>query len=1092
MPAGGEPVFLKTARPYLDSGHAAANDEEFPMKRTKTVVFCLGLVLIGTALTSLPRTIKILPSQDQLQNAGVSDAGRMRVVESYGKLPLSFEPNQGQTDSRVRFLSRGSGYALFLTANEAVLALRQARILDIRPQDSDVRSQKSGLTSWTERIGSSLFRSPGPSLVTRHSPLLPSLQSAKSVEETAILRMKLLGGNPAAPAKALEQLPGRSNYFIGNDPKQWRTNVPNYGKVRFAGVYPGVDLVYYGNQSQLEYDFVVAPGADPSAVTLGFAGAKRLEIGAQGDLALQTPAGEVRWHKPVVYQEIGGVRQTVDGQYVRKGKEAVGFEIASYDPHHALVIDPTLDYSTYLGGSGSEAGRAIAVDSAGSVYVTGSTSSISNMTTVGAFQTAFAGGCQNAVVPVDAFVAKFDTTGFGFATRIYSTYLGGNCTDGGAGIAVDSRGNAYVAGATGSLNFPALNAYQAAFQGGPGGNDAFVTKLNAAGDVLLYSTYLGGTINDGALGIAVDSSDPPNGYAYVTGRTTSTNFPTLNGFSGSGFSFVTKLNTNQSGVPSLVYSSYLGSVFANGIAADSSGKVYVTGSVICDSSGWWAEPPPCGTSGNSSVSLMKIDTNTSGISSLVYARFLNAGPDQSSVGNAIAVDSAVPPNVYVTGSTNSFIFPGASSSPIQNQKSGGTDAFVAKLNGTGDALVYSTYLGGIGTDQGFGIAVDALGNAYVTGTTASANFPLMNSFQSNLYGTSDAFVTKVNASGTDLSYSTYLGGNDGGVVTGLAENGRGIAVDSSGNAYVIGDTLSTDFPTVNAFQFAPGGGSDAFVAKISDDALASPAISLSPTSLNFTATAGGANPADQAVVISNSGGGTLNWNANVVTGASWLGVSPSAGTDTGTLTASVNIVGLAANTYNGSIQVDGTGATNTPQTIPVQLTVTAPPPPSDTTPPVLSLPANITVNATDASGAVVTYTASATDAVEGSVPVTCIPPSSSTFPIGTTTVNCSASDSQGNTANGSFTVTVKGSTAQIADLINLVSNLNLPNGIATSLITKLDQALVFAAVKTAGACGKLNDFIAEVTAKTGRGISAADAAQLIASATQIKAVLGCP
>jgi hypothetical protein len=798
-------------------------------------------------------------------------AGGTALVEQLGNLPLSFEANHGQADKRAQFISRGLGYSLFLTSTEAVLALQGPAEPDRSPKTSRLPGEPESLrTGITE------------------------------------LRMDLLGSNPQSPAAALDQLSSTSNYFIGNDPRQWQTNIPNYGKVRFENVYAGVDLVYYGNQNQLEYDFIVAPGADPGTIRLGFTGAERMRIDSHGELTLPTRTGDVRWHKPVIYQEIDGVRRIVSGRYVRKGKTTVGFAVAPYDPRHVLVIDPTLDYSTYLGATGVLT-NGIAVDSNGKAYVTGSATSI-GMATGGAFQVANGGG-------QDAFVMKFDTSRFGNATRVYSTYIGGNGTDAGNSIAVDSLGNAYITGTTGSLNFPTSNAYQGAFQGGPGGLDAFVTKLNAAGNALLYSTYLGGDNNDVGTGIAVNSSTPPDGYVYVTGNAISSNFPTLNGFRSSGYGFVAKLNTLASGVPSLVYSTYLDSD-ARAIAVDSSGHAYVTGRW----GGVDAVPdicfvPFCPTGPDAFV--MKIDTTASGLTSLMYATYVGGSGDD--IGLGIAVDSSG--NAYVTGETNSIDFPGTSFStiaagvaPIQGTNHGGKDAFVFELNKTGQGLVYSTYLGGTGDEQGSRIAVDSSGNAYVAGATNSPGFPTSNALagQSSLSGSSAAFVTKINASGTDWVYSTYLGGNN-------ITSASSIALDSSGNAYVTGNTNSSNFPiTPNAFQFNLSG-SGGFLAKIIDDTTMPPTISVSPTSLYFSATDAGANPVDQNVAISNAGGGTLNWTANVVTGGSWLSVSPVG--NTGTLAVSVNIVGLAAGTYNGSIQVTDAAATNTPQTIAVQLLV---------------------------------------------------------------------------------------------------------------------------------------------------------------------------
>ena len=321
--------------------------------------------------------------------------------ERYGNLPLSFEANHGQSDSKVKFLSRGSGYSLFLTSNEAVLVLSQS--------EADENRKAS-------RVARTAVRA-------KH-------------RKSAVVRMTLVEANPQSQAAGHDALPGKSNYFIGNDPAKWRTNIPTYAKVRYEGVYPGVDLVYYGNQGQLEYDFVVAPGADPRLVTLAFEGAREVHIDARGELVLGVEGGEVRQHKPVVYQEVAGVKQEVAGRYVMKGTRQVGFRVAAYDPSRPLIIDPVLVYSTYLGGSDEDVGFGIAVDAAGNAYVTGETSSTDFPTTAGAAQTTYAGGS-------DAFVTKLDATGSGL---VYSTYLGGSDGDIGLAIAVDGAGSAYVTG----------------------------------------------------------------------------------------------------------------------------------------------------------------------------------------------------------------------------------------------------------------------------------------------------------------------------------------------------------------------------------------------------------------------------------------------------------------------------------------------------------------------------------------------------------------------------------------------------------------------------------------------------------------------
>src|SRR3989449_4869999 len=510
------------------------------------VLAVLSLAALGLALGPAAAVRQEGASPASLSH-GQADLARLtkpQVLESYGKLPLSFEANHGQTDRRVKFLSRGRGYSLFLTSNETVLSL-----------------SKPATPTAQRRMDTVAMRQEG---------------AENKAITTTVLRMRLVDANPAADISGLEELPGKSNYFIGNDPKKWRTSVPNYARVKYRDIYPGVDLVYYGNQREIEYDFLVAPGGDPKAIRLGMEGAKKAVIDAQGDLVLHTDDGDVRLQKPTVYQEVDGAKQAIAGHYVLRDERQAGFEIGSYDANKTLVIDPVLAYSTYLGGSTIDQGFGIAVDSAGNAYVAGDTISTNFPTTPGAFQTTFGGPfcCMG-----DAFVTKLNALGSGL---VYSTYLGGGGNDQGNGIAVDSAGHAYVTGFTLSTNFPTTpGAFQTASGGGP---DAFVTKLNALGSGLVYSTYLGGSGDDEGNGIAVDSA----GNAYVTGLTfsfpASNNFPTTPGAfqttSFLGVPFVTKLNPTGS---ALVYSTYLevfGGFFVDeglGIAVDSVGNAYVTG-----------------------------------------------------------------------------------------------------------------------------------------------------------------------------------------------------------------------------------------------------------------------------------------------------------------------------------------------------------------------------------------------------------------------------------------------------------------------------------------------------------------------------------
>jgi len=514
----------------------------------------------------------------------LSETQKATLVETYGKLPLAFEPNQGQTDASVKYLARVNGYTLFLTPTEIVLGFR--------PPDQGARK---GTSAQAEQVMES--------------------------EAPPAVRLGFVGANSDSLITGREPLPTKVNYFIGNDPSQWHTAIPTFGAIDYPELYPGIALHYYGTQRQMEFDWIVAPGADPVQINLGIKGAA-VRLDTKGDLLLEMATGEVRLKKPVAYQRINGVKEPVEVHYVveeegQKKKELmeknapgetihVTLQVAAYDRTETLIIDPVLTYSTYLGGSGNDQGFGIAVDSAGNAYVTGQTDSV---------DFPLSNPLQGAIAGVThAFVTKLNAAG---SALVYSTYLGGSGAGGGGQtdigheIVVDANGNAYVTGQTDSPDFPLANALQAALGGGI---DAFVTKLNAAGSALTYSTYLGGSGNDQGLGIAVDSS----GNAYVTGQTTSSPFPLA--------------------------------------------------------------------------------------------------------------------------------------SALQGAFGGSDDAFVAKLNAVGSALTYSTYLGGSGNDGGNSIAVDGSGNVYVTGETGSPNFPLASALQGANGGGTDTFVTKVNAAGSALTY----------------------------------------------------------------------------------------------------------------------------------------------------------------------------------------------------------------------------------------------------------------------------------------------------------------------------------------------------
>jgi len=672
-------------------------------------------------------------------------------------LPAGFELNRGQTDRHVTFLAHGSGYTLFLTATEAVLNV-------------------TALNATHTRAGKA-----------------PAARPAGG----DVVRLRLVGANAHATVTGLDRLPGASNYLLGHNQRQWRTGVQSYARVSYRDIYHGVTLVYHGAQRQLEYDFVLAPGVSPTTIKLDVLGARGLRLDRAGNLVLRLPNGDLRQARPVVYQQVRGRRVAVSGRYALLGHGEVGFIVGHHDTHAPLVIDPVLSYATYLGGgAGSDsAGNAVAVDNAGDAYVTGYTGSTSFPTTTGAYSTTSSGA-------TDAFVTKFDPKG----TILYSTYLGGNDTSAGAGVAVDSAGDAYIAGTTSATDFPTTTgAYSST---AAGSSDAFVTELNASGAAPVYSTLLGGNDVDSAAAIALAGP----GKVYVTGSTSSVDFPTTRSYraaDNNGAVFVAALNTAASGKNSLVYSTLLGSHGFDtgaGIAVNSAGDAYVTGST--DSTGFPFTTGAYSTTNSGGSDAFVTELDATGVIS--YSTYLGGGGDDH--GQAIVVNSAG--DAYVTGSTGSANFPQVNplnaigsgcSSPSGN---GGVDAFVTELNPSGSALVYSTYLGGSGTDAGYGIAVDGSNDAYVTGSTTSANFPTTtDAYTTTNSGGADAFVTKLNAAGNGLLYSTYLGG-------GSDDTGYGIAANSTG-AYVTGQTYSTNFPTTaGAADGANSGSSSAFVARI--------------------------------------------------------------------------------------------------------------------------------------------------------------------------------------------------------------------------------------------------------------------------------------
>ena len=712
--------------------------------------------------------------------APVSAARASAARVAYERLPLAFESNRGQTDSRVKFLARGAGYTLFLTRRESVLSLREPA------------SHAKAPNAVAGRGG----------------------RSAPAPASFATVRMRLAGANPRPRLVGLGGLPGATNYLTGRDPKAWHTHVPSYASVLSRDVYPRVDLLYHGHQAQLEYDFRVEPGGDPRRITLAFSGARALWLDQAGNLVLNTAAGVLRQDSPLVYQQLGGHRHPVFGRFVLRSGHRVSFRLGSYDRSRPLVIDPALVYSTYLGGAkGGNFGDVVAADSSGAAYVAGSTGAVDFPITSGASQKTRGGDPLNAY-EADAFVTKLTPTG---DALVYSTFLGGAFQDSASAIAVDSSGRAYVTGNTGSSDFPTTaGAFAETPPSGcnPYQCSAFLSVLKADGSELDYSTYLGGAGSNRAGGVAVDSS----GNAYLTGFTTASDFPTKapapatplqtapGDSSGAGDAYVTKIDPTASGAASLVYSTYLGgnNVDAgNAIAVDAAGNAYVggtTASTDLPTKNQFEGSTGGIAAGNTAGFVAKL--NPAG-STLAYLTYLGGSTNDAI--SAIAVDPTG--HAYVTGNTRSTDFP--TKNAFQPTHAGNpsvdfnNDAFVTKLDpGTSGAssLVYSSYLGGRADDYGTAIAVTPSGTAYVAGNADTnggaytpGSFPTMDPIAPYATG-GDAFISAIKPDGSGLSFSTYVGG-------GGEDDIGGLALDGAGNVYVAGNTYSTDLPiTGNAYQ----------------------------------------------------------------------------------------------------------------------------------------------------------------------------------------------------------------------------------------------------------------------------------------------------
>lgn len=857
-----------------------------------------------SAKTAKPHNHPLIPaSGNQITRA--PKASRTTFLKAFGKLGIRFEPNRGQASRRVRFLSREPGYALYLTSTGAVLVLKGSKAPSL------------GQPSWAGLLAGSLF--PGVSALipsqafsgtarihaSNRPATTPNLAESLS---SAIVRLKLVNADPHATVAGIGKLPGKSNYLIGKDRQRWLTGVPSYAQVQYRDIYPGVELVYHSapaRPAQLEEDFVVEPGADPGSIKLNIQGADRVALNRHGDLLISVAGHELRFCKPLVYQEdaeTGSVapaahvgKHVIIGRYQLGTDGNVSFKVAAYDKGKALIIDPVLSYSTYLGGTSTDAGFRVAVDPAGYTYVAGITSSTDFPLTAGTVdQTLGPTSCTTQVssiyIPcVDAFVTKLSPDG---KTLVYSTFLGGSRADGPMDMVVDRSGNVFLTGFTSSSDFPITSGtVQTTHQGE---SDAFVSELNSTGTALIYSTYIGGSKDDVATSIA--PMPDFSGNVFITGFTFSSDFPATTGSAQpaeAGGSctvnhtyftqtftcpdaFVAELNSTGT---ALMYATYLGGSsydVATSITVDNNDEsAYVTGATTSTdfptTTGAYQSTNSGGSCGPSTAThpcvrafVTKVNPTGTAFSFSTYF-----GGNGDTLGTAISVGSS---NIaYVAGITNSTDLQTTGQSYAVGTCGTTTnsfdcpDAFVANFDSTGSFLIYMTYLGGTSYDLATDISIDGVGHAYVVGGTSSIDFPVTASaVQSSFGGGScstkingttfdfycpNAFLTVLNGTGSPV-FSSYLGGAGGDIAFGVAQ--------ASGNAYLAGTTISADFPVANAEQSGLAGGSDAFVAEISGVLTSAAAITLSPDSLNCGNYAvANPNPCPP-ITLSNSGGGTVN------------------------------------------------------------------------------------------------------------------------------------------------------------------------------------------------------------------------------------------
>jgi len=656
------------------------------------------------------------------------------------------------------------------------------------------RADGAGVTVWftDDGVYSAFYRQSPPRrlLPGRDTTAGDEADPVNNQIDYLMVKTSFVGAEPSLSVGPQGEVVSRANYFIGDDPSKWSVDIPSYGAIEIEEVYPGISLRYYGNRQSMEYDFLIAPGADPSLIQLRYDGIQSLSIDAGGDLIVSTDWGDIVEKQPVVSQKVGNIVNNIPAAFELRSDNSFGFRLeGTYYASLPLVIDPVLSFCTFQGGGSGDAGYGTALDTAGNIYVTGATAS-TDFPDTNAYQGTIAGGTW------DAFVAKYSAD---YQTLLYSSYLGGTGSDYAYGIAIDDLGSPYLVGRTNSLDFPTVSPIMPA----DSGTDAFVVKLSADGSSMTYGTYLAGSDADYGWDIALDGSN----NAYVTGYTLSTNFPTalpIQGSSAGGFdAFVSKINSTGT---ALSYSTYLGGSstdIGQAITVDGSNRAYVTGYTLS------TDFPKVNQFQNELTLTGHSDAFVSKINSLgtalIYSTYLGGTKAEYASDIAVGGDGSM----YVTGQTYSTNFP--TEAHYQGTLKGVSDLFVTKFNSAGSIQVYSTYLGGAAFEYGGYIGVDTSDRAFVALYTTSANFPNGDAFQSELSGGTDVAVVRFNAAGSDLDYGTYLGGTDD-------DECYSLAVDAEeGFAYIVGQTVSVDFPVKRALQGTIGGNADAFLALVTGD-----------------------------------------------------------------------------------------------------------------------------------------------------------------------------------------------------------------------------------------------------------------------------------